>query len=301
YIDFSVSYMIYTSKGCLFNCSYCEETIYKNEFGSNYFRRRSPENVIKELEEAKKIFKIKEVIYKDSIFTFDKSWLKKYLKLYQEKINLPYKCFGKAESFDEEIANLLKKTGCYCVEFGAQTFNENIKKEILARYESNQQLLEAFKICDRNKLRYDIDYLFGIPKETVDDHIKAAKIFTTLKYLNRIKCHNLTFYPKALIYQFAPDYIKNNKNYQADFFSTISGQKDIIKFNKIFIKYFRVLPLLSKRINLFLLKKNHWKIFNYIPNAIVLIFMLLLAIKNRDKRFAIYVKLYLRKILITLR
>ncbi|MCM8786790.1 MAG: radical SAM protein [Candidatus Omnitrophica bacterium] len=299
YIDFKLSYMLYTSKGCLYNCSYCEETIYKNEFGGAYFRRRSPKNVISELEKAKKDFDIREIIYKDSVFTFDKEWLKEYLTLYREKINLPYKCFAKAEVFDEEIANLLKKSGCYCVEFGVQTFNEKIKKEILLRNESNQQLLAAFKICDRYNLPYDVDHLFGIPTESVKDHIEAARIYMNLKFLNRIKTHNLTFYPQAQIYNFAPQYIKNNKNYQADFFSILSGEKNIININKIFIKYFKVLPLLPKKINLFILKKNRLKIFTYFPNILILICMFLVAIKNKDRRFLIYLRLYLRKILLS--
>jgi radical SAM superfamily enzyme YgiQ (UPF0313 family) len=131
YIDFSLSYMVYTSKGCIGKCSYCEETIYSNKFGSFYYRRRSPAKVIEELILAKKKYNPREIIFKDSVFTVDKKWLKEFLKMYTQEIKVPYKCFGKAEFFDEEIAYELKSSGCYCIEFGIQTLNEKIRKEVL--------------------------------------------------------------------------------------------------------------------------------------------------------------------------
>lgn len=296
YINFKDSYPIYTSKGCPYQCSYCEETIYKNKLGHNYFRRKDPENVILELEEAKKKFGIREIIYKDSVFAWDKEWLKDYLEKYNKQINLPYKCFGKAESFDDELALMLKESRCYCVEFGVQTFNEKLKQDILKREERTSILMKAFSICEKHGLRYDVDHLFGIPGEKAEDHIEAAKIYINLKHINRIKCHNLTFYKEAEIYEYAPQRVKDNKDYKSDFFSSISGSKDMLKTNKIFQKYYKVLPLLPKKFNSLILKGNNWRIFNYIPRVLVFFLMLVLAVKNRDKRFKVYCKYYPRKI-----
>jgi radical SAM superfamily enzyme YgiQ (UPF0313 family) len=301
YVNFKDSYMLYTSKGCIYDCAYCEETIDKQALGDNYFRRRNPENVIWELKTAKEKFAVQEVIYKDSVFALDKAWLKAYLELYKKEINLPYKCFGKAEVFDEEIALMLKESGCYCVEFGAQTFNEHLKRNILKRNEKTSVLLNAFSLCEKYGLRYDIDHMFGIPGERTSDHLHAAKIYLELGGLNRIKCHNLVYYPQAKICAYAPQSVKENKDYQADFFSTVSGEKDMLKINKIFTKYFKVLPLFARRLNLFILENNHWKAFAYIPNILILILMMILAIKKRDRRFAIYGKLYFRKVTMVLR
>lgn len=296
YINFKDSYLIYTGKGCPYLCSYCEETIYKNKLGNGYFRRRSPENLILELEEAKEKFGMREIIYKDSVFAWDKGWLEIYLEKYKKQINLPYKCFGKAEIFDDELALMLKESKCYCVEFGVQTFNEKLKQDILKRKERTSILMRAFSICEKHGLRYDIDHLFGIPGEQAEDHIEAAKIYMKLRYINRIKCHNLTFYREADIYEHAPQRVKDNKDYKADFFSSVSGNEDMLKINKIFQKYYKVLPLLPKQLNRLILKGNQWKIFNYVPYIFVVLLMLVVAIKNRDKRFKVYCKCYPRKI-----
>ena len=301
YVNFRDSYMVYTGRGCPYGCSYCEETMYKHALGEAYFRRRNPQDVIQELEAAKKNFAIKEVIYKDSVFAWDKEWLKAYLGMYRRQINLPYKCFAKAEVFDNEICLMLKESGCYCLEFGVQTFNQQIKEDILERNEKTSVLGRAFSICERHALRFDADHMFGIPGERIEDHIEAAKTYLPLRYLNRIKCHNLVYYPRAKIYRYAPKWVKEKKDYRADFFSAVSGQKDMLKVNRIFTKYFKVLPLFTKRINLFILEKRLWKVFAYIPNLLIIFLMLILAIKNHDRRFSIYANLYPRKIMLALR
>jgi len=297
YINFRDSYLIYTSRGCPYHCSYCEETIYRKKFGDAFFRRRSPENVISELAAAKKDFDAREVIYKDSVFAWDKRWLKEYLKLYKEKIGLAYKCFGKAEVFDDEIAALLKDTGCYCVEFGVQTFNEKLKRGYLQRSERTEVLLDAFSRCQRFSLRYDVDHLFGIPGERLEDHVESTKIYVGLQGLNRIKCHNLVYYREADIYEFAPGRIKDDRTYDADFFSSISGDSAMLELNRLFEKYFKVLPLLPKRINLFILKRSGWNAFRFVPGLIVIMLMSLLALKNADTRFWVYGMYYPKKIL----
>ena len=292
YVNFKDSYMLYTSKGCPYECSYCEETVYKGSQGQQYFRRMSPARVLQELTEAKKTFHMREVIFKDSVFALDKAWLKEFLAAFKKDIRVPFKCFGKAEVFDEEMAVMLKESGCYCVEFGAQNFNEQLKRHVLRRVETNQTLLRAFAVCDSMGLRYDIDHLFGIPGESVQDHVQAASIYSGLKLLNRIKCHNLAFYREAEIFASAPVKIRNNPRYNADFFSSISGETKMVEINKNFQKYFRFLPLLSKKINSLVNRDSNWKIFKFIPTFLITFFMLLLAVKNKDKRFFVYAKLF---------
>lgn len=198
--------------------------------------------------------------------------------------------------FDSELAHMLKESKCYCIEFGVQTFNEKLKHHILKRKERTNILMKAFSICEEYGLRYDVDHLFGIPNEKVEDYIEAAGIYTELKGINRIKCHNLVYYRESEIYEYAPQEVKDNKNYKADFFSSVSGDKDMLETNKIFQKYYKILPLLPRPLNLFILKANNWKIFKYVPYVFVMFLMILLAIKNGDRRFKVYFKHYPRKL-----
>ena len=300
YVNLRDSYMVFTSKGCPCRCSYCLETVLKDMMGAHYCRRRRPEHVLGELKAAQARYGMREVIYKDSIFALNKDWLREYLPAYRKHVNLPFKCFAKAGSFDAEMAALLKQSRCYCVEFGVQTFNEPLKKTVLAREENTATLRAAFAICDQQGLLYDTDHLFGIPGESLDDHRAAAKIYSTLRHLNRIKCHNLVFYRNAKIFDYSPADIKNNKDYQADFFSSIAGSPEMQVANLCFQKYFKILPLLTPGANAWIQGKNRWKIFKFMPGFLILAAMLVLAVKNRDKRFFVYIKYYPKKILKTI-
>jgi hypothetical protein len=292
YVILKDSYLVYTGRGCPYECSYCEETIYKDVLGDGYYRRRSPESVLAELQEAKAKFGFSEVIYKDSVFALDKEWLRRFLPEYKARIGLPYKCFGRAEVFDDEIAVMLKESGCYCVEFGVQTFNETLKRETLNRKESTDAILKAFSACDRFRLRYDADHLFGIPGESVEDHKEAAKIYSGLGYINRIKCHNLTFYRESAIYKDAGAQVRIGENDGSDFFSSVAGNKEMVRPNAIFEKYFKILPLLPNRVNRFIMSDNNWRAVAFFPGVLIIFFMMLLAAKNGDKRFRIYLKYY---------
>lgn len=297
YVNYKDSYMVFTSKGCSYSCSYCIETVVKNYLGTNYFRRRSPENVILELKQAKERYSLREVIYKDSIFGYDKEWLRTYLGEYKKHIDLPYKCFGKVGVFDMEIAQMLKDSKCYCIEFGVQTFNESLKQDVLQRKEKTESVLNAFEICDKLGLMYDSDHIFGIPGESIEDHVNASKVYSRLKCLNRIKCHNLVFYRNSKIFKYAPEEVKSNLNYVQDFFSGISGSEEMIFANKCFQKYFKCLPLFSRKINAYLQKSDNWRIFRFVPGFMVFMIMVINALKNKDKRFGIYFKYYPKKIL----
>nr|HPN55348.1 hypothetical protein [Candidatus Omnitrophota bacterium] len=152
-------------------------------------------------------------------------------------------------------------------------------------------------ICDEYDLTYDADHLFGIPQESLEDHLTAAGIYAQLRRLNRIKCHNLVFYRHAKIFESSPVDIKNDSNYQADFFSSIAGSPDMRVINACFQKYFKILPLLSTAANAFVRNKHRWKFFKFVPDGLIMAGMLILAMKNRDKRFRVYLKQYPRMII----
>ena len=67
-------YPIMTQRGCPFSCSFCVESVYQDMFGKkNSLRRRSVDVVIQELVEAKRKFRIRQVMFWDDVFTVNTS------------------------------------------------------------------------------------------------------------------------------------------------------------------------------------------------------------------------------------
>lgn len=305
YINQNDSYTAYTSRGCIYKCSYCEEGAGFSSVKDSSYRRRSVASIINELKIMKKKYNFKEIIFKDSCFNLDKKWLKKFIHEYVKHVKVPFKCFANIQNFDKETAELLKYGGCYCIEFGIQTWNERIRKKILNRFETNKQARKVFGICDTIGLRYDIDHMFGLPGETVEDHILAAKEYSKLKFLNRVKVHNLVYFPKLplLDYAFKSGYI--GKAYydmvekgdeKADFFTSSRELKEMSKINENFRRFFKVISLFPSKLVKFMINKKLYRIFRFIPKIFIIMGQLINAIMKNDLRFKIYLKYYPLKI-----
>ncbi|MBN1385157.1 MAG: cobalamin-dependent protein [Elusimicrobia bacterium] len=300
-INYKDDYVIMTNRGCVFSCNYCCEGFINKIYGGKFYRRRTVDSVMEELNIMKKRYNFKEVMFNDALFSIDKYWMIKLLEKYKDQINVPFRCFGKVDYFSEEIAGVLKKSGCYCIEFGMQTLNESVKKDILGRYESNEKARKAFEICDKYKLRYDVDHMFGLPDETEYDHIEGARFYSKLKYLNRLKPHNLTYFPKLPIADIGcrknclepADIEEIESGKISDFFHTdFIKNKNLRRMNSNFRKLYKILPIFPTWAVSFIIRTRLYRIFRFIPSVFIILGQILVAIKGRDYRYIVYLKYY---------
>jgi hypothetical protein len=297
--DLGLSYMAYAGKGCSGACSYCEEPYFRQAYGQGYARLRRPARVIEELAAVKKRFKTGEITFKDSVFTADKAWLAEFLPAYKDTIGVPFKCFGRADAFDEETALMLKLSGCYCVEFGLQTFDEKLRSTVLKRPENLEAVKRAFAACDSAGLAYDADYIFGLPGETTADHIAAAREFSAHKALNRIKCHNLVYYKGLGITDYAlkEGWTDEKALAQGDFFSGDRASSAMRGPDAAFRKLFKLYGLLGGSGLAFAAASGLWRVFRFIPALALKPLELLAGLLSGDKRFLFYLRSYPNKIL----
>ncbi|MBL7132042.1 MAG: cobalamin-dependent protein [Candidatus Omnitrophica bacterium] len=300
-INYKDDYVIMASRGCVFNCSYCCESFMNRLYHNGFYRRRSIDSIIEELRIMKKRYRFREVMFNDALFFTDKAWLEELLRWYRKEIGVPFRCFGKVTYFSEELGRLLKENGCYCIEFGMQTVNEPLKRRVLNRYETNQRAQETFRLCDRLKLHYDIDHMFGLPGEEEEDYILGSKFYSQLRYLNRIKCHNLTYFPKMEILESAQEEGRLDKKEIVDieegniedFFHCNSFKDEtMIRINKNFQVFYKILPLLPSVLVSWILKRKLYRKFYLIPSFVVIFLQLLVALRSRDYRYIIYFKYY---------
>ncbi len=300
-INYEDDYLLLCSRGCIFNCTYCCESFINELYGNRFFRRRSVDSVMEELKIMKRRYRFRAVMFNDAILFTDKKWLRELLTRYKSEIGVPFRCFGQVRFLDEEMGELIKWAGCYAIEFGVQTMNERIRKNILNRRESNEHNARAFAVCDKLGLNYDIDHIFGLPEETEADHVLAAKFYSRLKKLNRLKCHNLVCFPRTKIARIAQekgilsqdDQNRMEQGCTGDFFHVDEirdeGER---RLKRSFDVLFKLLPLLGKGTTRWLLKKRRYLWLHRTPRPLVLIGQVLLAIRKRDYRYILYLKYY---------
>jgi radical SAM superfamily enzyme YgiQ (UPF0313 family) len=179
-----------TGFGCPFRCSFCN-----NHQLHRTLTRRTIDGCIKELYHLKQ-GGMKYVLFDDDIFTLNPGWLVSFLRNYRCNINLPFTCFGHVNFLSKQIVSLLKESGCQTVWIGIQSGDEETRKTVLNRWETNGEILEAGKTIKEAGLKLMIDHIFGIPGDTYEKLLTSYEFYKTLKP-DVVNCYEMLYFPKA--------------------------------------------------------------------------------------------------------
>ena len=176
-----VKYHLMSSRGCLYSCSYCSENFVKRLYSpQKYLRRRSPSNVIKELEQAKKIVNYNVVQFEDEIFSLDYEWLEEFGDLYKERINKPFECYIYPNKDIERQLGLLKKMGLFYTCLALQSGSDRINREIFNRPFDKNLYLETAHILRKLNIGYYVDVITYNPFETKKDLQDTLSVLSQL-------------------------------------------------------------------------------------------------------------------------
>ena len=142
---------VYAGRGCPYNCTYCVNFYKRNlcKGKGKFVRMRSPENIIGEILDLKRKYNIKRVSFQDDTFTFNKNWLLKFCNLYSKEVKLPFVCNARVENITEEVAKALKDANCNGLLLGVESGSERIRKMILNKPITNEQIISAFQLCKK--------------------------------------------------------------------------------------------------------------------------------------------------------
>ncbi|UCH71489.1 MAG: radical SAM protein, partial [Thermoplasmatales archaeon] len=163
-----------TSRGCPFHCRFCSR--YCNIKGWSY-RRRSPENVIKEMQEIND--KYRSVMIVDDTFLADPKWIHKTMdSIIETKLDLEILILGaRVDTAEPELYKKMKKAGVKYVNFGIESGNQDIlnfyNKKITL-----QQIQKAVNLAREMNFITQGTLIFGAPIET-KEHIQNTIRFTS--------------------------------------------------------------------------------------------------------------------------
>ena len=161
---------VMTGRGCPYDCSYCcNHSLRKLYDGKGTgIRRRSKENVLKELRIIKDVYKPKSIVFADDTFIMNRDWILDFLKIYKEEIGIPFDAQIRVNLVNEEMIKALKEAGCITVRYGVENGNERMRNEILKKNISVEQILNTSKLCRKYKIKNETLNIVGLPDETMD-------------------------------------------------------------------------------------------------------------------------------------
>ncbi len=166
-----------TRRGCPYSCTYCASAALNDLYGGKrFFRLRSPQNLVQELESLKENDPLSYVIFVDDTFTIDRKWIREFCKLHALHIGVPFSIHARVETMDEEIIEQLALAGCMHITYGVESGSEKVRKEIMNRPVSNRQIREVFQITKEAGIIATANYMMGLPGETAEDVEKTIAL-----------------------------------------------------------------------------------------------------------------------------
>jgi radical SAM superfamily enzyme YgiQ (UPF0313 family) len=175
------------SRGCPFSCTYCFNhkmvATYRADLKCSfaklhYIRRFSVEQMAEEIRYLLKNYEhIRMFIFDDDLFTFDKAYVKEFCAAYKKITDLPFVVNAHVRFFDQECANILADANCRIVKFGVESGSEHVRKTILNRHMSNEQIIEAIRYVRDAGMHSSVFVIIGFPREQPED------VFATIRLL----------------------------------------------------------------------------------------------------------------------
>ncbi|MER3514095.1 MAG: radical SAM protein [Chloroflexota bacterium] len=164
---------IVTSRGCPAGCKYC----IKHVSYQYSVRLRSPELLIEEIKllNSYGIYNIH--MYAD-LFTVNRDQVVNLCKLIlQEGLKIKWTCNSRVDYVDEEMINLIAKSGCWVISWGIESGNELILKRAHKGYKM-EQAHRALTWARKAGIKNWGYFIIGLPGETVEtiqDTIRFSK------------------------------------------------------------------------------------------------------------------------------
>lgn len=160
-----------TQRGCPFPCTYCAARQFSDLYGSYgaYGRRRSPENVLAELDEIRRHGDLNYVIFLDDTFTIKPAWVSAFCRVYGEEFGIPFSLHARVETVNEGMLAELAAAGCQHVVYGVESGSERVRRDIMKRNTSNRQFRDAFRWTRAAGIIVTANYIIGTPGETAGD------------------------------------------------------------------------------------------------------------------------------------
>jgi anaerobic magnesium-protoporphyrin IX monomethyl ester cyclase len=153
-----------TQRGCPYTCKWCSTAVY----GQSY-RRRSPEEVVAEIQELQKNYDFDLIWFVDDVFTVSHKWLEEFkLALQSHNVKVQFECITRADRMNEGVIKTLKDCGCFRVWIGAESGSQKVI-DAMDRRVDVEQVRRMIKYTRKIGIETGTFIMLGYPGETEAD------------------------------------------------------------------------------------------------------------------------------------
>lgn len=179
-----------SSRGCPYRCTYCLNhkilDRYKAELARpvnklGFFRFRPADKMIAEIQGVLARYeRIGTFIFDDDLFTQEAEHAIAICEAYERAgIGVPFVVNSHVRRLDPRVAEALARAGCKILKLGIESGSERVRKEVLERFMSDEDILETVASAEEFGLHTSGFVMVGLPFES------QADLWATVEILAR--------------------------------------------------------------------------------------------------------------------
>lgn len=210
---------ILTSRGCSSKCSYCPYIIFRNRWCAN-----SAKYVLNEIKHFVDEYKIKGLVFRDPLLTYDR---KRILKICEGLVNnfkLEFLCETRLDLLDKELVDSLCSAGLKWLNVGIESVNTKLLNKLGRKIKSVEHQKKIIRYCQSKGIKVNGFYMIGIPSDTKENVLRTIELSKSLTDYSQF--YISTPYPGTAFYNFVKNKIKRD-------FNKFDGQTPVFKHSKL--------------------------------------------------------------------
>jgi anaerobic magnesium-protoporphyrin IX monomethyl ester cyclase len=188
-----------TSRGCMFQCSYCDRSVFRKGF-----RYNSAPYIYEHMKHLRDKFGVRHVNIYDDLFTANKKRIMELCeKLARFPLSMNFNCAVRVGYTDDDLLKMLKTAGCLMVSLGI----ESADPDMLLRHKSGVSLDDIRDTVQRIQaagLRAKGLFMMGLPGET-EASIRRTSDFIIELGLDDMNMAKFTPFPGAPLWSVIRD------------------------------------------------------------------------------------------------
>ena len=152
------------SRGCSYSCfHYCTYPLQQGR----KIRRRSVENVVKEIKHWIENLKTNKFLFRDPVFSINRKYTVSLCeKIIRENLKIEFLIETHLKNLDDELIILLKRAGLKMVYVGIESYNSTVLKNVNRFTVNNDQQYQIIKKLKKNGIYVKSMFMFGMPDDT---------------------------------------------------------------------------------------------------------------------------------------
>jgi radical SAM superfamily enzyme YgiQ (UPF0313 family) len=173
-----------TSRGCPFGCNYCPYPVGQGLL----WRYRSAENVVDEIQHLVRDFQVEYIIFRDPLFSANKKRVAAICEeIIRRGLTVQWRCETRIDCLDEPTIAIMARAGCTGVNFGVESIDPQIQKNVERKPITETQFIETVALFRKYSIKTFAFFVVGLPGDTLET------ILTTIQFGLRLKASWIQF------------------------------------------------------------------------------------------------------------